>query len=82
MYVASKYEEMYPPALEEFSFITDNTYESKHILRMEQILMKVNPFVDDMILQMNFSLDVKFFTFWTYVLYIHAILFNAFEIIQ
>ncbi|CAF4070933.1 unnamed protein product, partial [Rotaria sp. Silwood2] len=40
MYVASKYEEMYPPALEEFSFITDNTYETKHILRMEQIIMK------------------------------------------
>ena len=42
MYIASKYEEMYPPALEEFSFITDNTYETKHILRMEQIVMKVN----------------------------------------
>jgi hypothetical protein len=41
MYIASKYEEMYPPALEEFSFITDNTYETKHILRMEQIIMKV-----------------------------------------
>jgi len=41
MYVASKYEEMYPPALEEFSFITDNTYETKHILRMEQIIMKM-----------------------------------------
>lgn len=41
MYLASKYEEMYPPALDEFSFITDNTYESKHILRMEQIVMKV-----------------------------------------
>ncbi|CAF0931602.1 unnamed protein product [Rotaria sp. Silwood1] len=41
MYVASKYEEMYPPALEEFSFITDNTYEIKHILRMEQIIMKM-----------------------------------------
>lgn len=42
MYLASKYEEMYPPALEEFSFITDNTYETKHILRMEQIIMKVS----------------------------------------
>jgi cyclin A len=41
MYLASKYEEMYPPALDEFSFITDNTYETKHILRMEQIIMKV-----------------------------------------
>jgi hypothetical protein len=42
MYIAAKYEEMYPPALEEFSFITDNTYETKHILRMEQIIIKVN----------------------------------------
>ena len=42
MYVAAKYEEMYPPALEEFSFITDNTYDSKHILRMEQIVIKVH----------------------------------------
>lgn len=47
MYVAAKYEEMYPPALEEFSFITDNTYETKHILRMEQIVMKM----------LNFSLS-------------------------
>lgn len=46
-YIAAKYEEMYPPALEEFSFITDNTYETKHILRMEQIVMKM----------LNFSLS-------------------------
>jgi hypothetical protein len=42
MYIAAKYEEMCPPALDEFSFITDNTYEMKHILRMEQIVMKVS----------------------------------------
>jgi hypothetical protein len=42
IYIAAKYEEMYPPALDEFSFITDNTYETKHILRMEQIVMKVS----------------------------------------
>ncbi|CAF1413699.1 unnamed protein product [Adineta ricciae] len=47
MYVAAKYEEMYPPALEEFSFITDNTYDCKHILRMEQIVIKM----------LNFSLS-------------------------
>lgn len=47
MYIASKYEEMYPPGLDEFSFITDNTYEIKHILRMEQIVMKM----------LNFSLS-------------------------
>ena len=42
LYLASKYEEMYPPALDEFTFITDNTYEQKHILRMEQIVIKVS----------------------------------------
>ncbi|CAF0875347.1 unnamed protein product [Adineta ricciae] len=59
MYVASKYEEMYPPALEEFSFITDNTYETKHILRMEQILMKM----------LNFSISgPTYYTFMQYYL--------------
>jgi len=59
MYVASKYEEMYPPALEEFSFITDNTYETKHILRMEQIVMKM----------LNFSLSgPTCYTFMQYYL--------------
>lgn len=82
MYVASKYEEMYPPALEEFSFITDNTYESKHILRMEQILMKVNRMIDRQTRRMTISLDVKFFSFWPNVLHIYAILFNSFEIQQ
>jgi len=59
MYVASKYEEMYPPALDEFSFITDNTYETKHILRMEQIIMKM----------LNFSLSgPTCYTFMQYYL--------------
>ncbi|CAF0787442.1 unnamed protein product [Rotaria sordida] len=57
MYVASKYEEMYPPALDEFSFITDNTYETKHILRMEQIIMKM----------LNFSLSGP--TCYTFIQY-------------
>lgn len=61
MYVASKYEEMYPPALEEFSFITDNTYETKHILRMEQIIMKM----------LNFSISgPTCYTFMQYYLLI------------
>ncbi|CAF0890118.1 unnamed protein product [Rotaria sp. Silwood1] len=57
MYVASKYEEMYRPALDEFSFITDNTYETKHILRMEQIIMKM----------LNFSLSGP--TCYTFIQY-------------
>ena len=42
MYIASKYEEMYPPALDEFSFITDNTYETEQIIYMEQLIMEVS----------------------------------------
>lgn len=78
MYIASKYEEMYPPALEEFSFITDNTYESKHILRMEQILMKVKIFLEN---DSNIfrSLDVEFFSLGTNLLHIYAILSHTNE---
>ncbi len=78
MYVAAKYEEMYPPALEEFSFITDNTYETKHILRMEQIVMKVSSGLRLDPHYVSF-LDAEFFTLWSDCLYILAILFNTFE---
>ena len=60
MYIAAKYEEMYPPALDEFSFITDNTYETKHILRMEQIVMKVSV----RRLQIVESIDAIYFRCW------------------
>lgn len=61
MYIAAKYEEMYPPALDEFSFITDNTYETKHILRMEQIVMKVSV----QRLRIAESIDPMCFRCWT-----------------
>ena len=61
MYIAAKYEEMYPPALDEFSFITDNTYETKHILRMEQIVMKVSVAS----LAIPEPMDLIYFRCWT-----------------
>lgn len=39
-----KYEEVYPPELDEFVFITDDTYTKKQLLRMEQHLLRVLAF--------------------------------------
>ena len=41
MYVASKFEEIYPPDLAEFVFITDDTYSKGQVIRMEALLLKV-----------------------------------------
>jgi hypothetical protein len=35
MFVASKYEEMYAPEIQDFVYITDNAYTKRDILRME-----------------------------------------------
>ncbi|KAL4222814.1 G2/mitotic-specific cyclin-B2 [Mactra antiquata] len=40
MLIASKYEEMYAPVVDDFVFITDNAYTRKEILQMEQIILK------------------------------------------
>ncbi|XP_055064067.1 cyclin-A1 [Misgurnus anguillicaudatus] len=42
--LAAKYEEVYPPELDEFVFITDDTYTKKQLLRMEQHLLRVLAF--------------------------------------
>ncbi|XP_051881724.1 cyclin-A1 [Pristis pectinata] len=42
--VASKYEEIYPPEIDEFVYITDDTYTRKQLLRMEHLLLKVLSF--------------------------------------
>ncbi|KAG8452751.1 hypothetical protein GDO86_004514 [Hymenochirus boettgeri] len=42
--VASKYEEIYPPDVDEFVYITDDTYTKKQLLRMEHLLLKVLAF--------------------------------------
>lgn len=44
MFVASKYEEIYPPDVKEFVYITDDTYSIKQVLRMEHLILKVLSF--------------------------------------
>jgi hypothetical protein len=44
MYIASKYEEISPPDVAEFVYITDDTYTKKQVLRMEHLLLKVLDF--------------------------------------
>jgi hypothetical protein len=44
MYIAAKYEEVSPPDVEEFVYITDDTYTKKQVLRMEHLLLKVLDF--------------------------------------
>ena len=41
MLIASKYEEMYAPQVEDFVFITDKTYASERIRSMERHMLKV-----------------------------------------
>ncbi|XP_072167554.1 G2/mitotic-specific cyclin-B-like [Diadema setosum] len=40
MFVASKYEEMYPPEINDFVYITDNAYTKTQIRQMEVIMLK------------------------------------------
>ena len=44
MLVASKYEEIYAPQVDEFCFITDNTYEREEVLNMERDLLRLLEF--------------------------------------
>lgn len=44
MFIASKYEEIYPPDVNEFVYITDDTYTKKQVLRMEHLILKVLSF--------------------------------------
>ncbi|KJH42048.1 cyclin domain protein [Dictyocaulus viviparus] len=39
MMIASKYEEIYPPELKEFVYITDDTYTAEQIIQMERIIL-------------------------------------------
>lgn len=41
MYIAAKYEEVSPPDVTEFVYITDETYTKKQVLRMEHLILKV-----------------------------------------
>ncbi|KAK7465234.1 hypothetical protein BaRGS_00037604 [Batillaria attramentaria] len=44
MFLAAKYEEIYPPDVAEFVYITDDTYTKKQVLRMEHLMLKVLAF--------------------------------------
>jgi len=48
MFIAAKYEEIYPPDVSEFVYITDDTYTKRQVLRMEHLVLKV----------LNFDLSV------------------------
>ena len=48
MLVASKYEEIHPPAVDEFVYISDNTYKRDEILHMEGLVLN----------RLNFELSV------------------------
>ena len=49
----SKYEEIYPPDVTEFVYITDDTYTKKQVLRMEQLVLGV--------LEFNVTVPTSFF---------------------
>ena len=40
MFVASKYEDMYPPGIGDFAFVTDNTYTKFQIRQMEMKILR------------------------------------------
>lgn len=40
MYIASKFEEIFPPEIADFSYITDDTYTKSQIVRMERLILK------------------------------------------
>lgn len=44
MFIAAKYEEIYPPEVAEFVYITDHTYTKSQVLRMEQLILRVLSF--------------------------------------
>merc|ERR1719414_2712017 len=44
MFIAAKYEEIYPPDVTEFVYITDDTYTKKQVLRMEHLVLGVLEF--------------------------------------
>ncbi|XP_046394657.1 G2/mitotic-specific cyclin-A isoform X2 [Ischnura elegans] len=41
MFIAAKYEEIYPPELSEFVYLTDDTYSKAQVLKMENLMLKV-----------------------------------------
>jgi cyclin A len=44
VFFGRKFEEIYPPEVGEFVYITDDTYKTKQVLRMEHLILKVLSF--------------------------------------
>lgn len=44
LYVAAKYEEIYPPDVHDFAYTTADTYSVRQVLRMEQLLLRILSF--------------------------------------
>lgn len=42
LFLFSKFEEIYAPEVNEFVFITDDTYTRQQVLRMEHLMIKVS----------------------------------------
>ena len=42
LFIASKYEELYPPEVKDFVYITDDTYNRNQVLDMEKHILKVS----------------------------------------
>ena len=41
LFISSKYEEIYPPEITEFVYITDDAYTKHQVLGMEKVLLRV-----------------------------------------
>lgn len=44
MFLASKYEEMYPPEISDFAYVTDSAYTTAQIRDMEMTILRVLKF--------------------------------------
>lgn len=44
MFIAAKYEEMYPPEISDFAYITDHAYTTAQIREMEMTVLRVLDF--------------------------------------
>lgn len=54
MFLAAKYEEMYIPSIEDFVYMTDNTYTKSDIRRMEIQILKTLNFIIAKPISLNF----------------------------
>ena len=43
LFIAAKYEEIYPPDVNEFVYVTDDSYSKSQVLQMEMKILKVRP---------------------------------------